>query len=117
VYVAFLSLTAAEDKYFAAATLKLVADIYEHVTGAKVELSTSHQGLVRVINNYCHLLEVLFGPDCPHLLHEGYIRCTLEAHKANLESRLMGSLILHLMWHVAPPLRCKAILPCVQKLG
>jgi hypothetical protein len=34
---------AAKDKYFAAATLKLVADIRKHVTGAKVELPTSHE--------------------------------------------------------------------------
>ncbi len=33
---------AAKDKYFAVATLKLVADIRKHVTGAKVELPTSH---------------------------------------------------------------------------
>jgi hypothetical protein len=90
----------AKDKYFAAAMLKLVADIRKHVTGAKVELPTSHRGLVRVINNYCHLLEVLFGPDCPHLLHVGSIRGTLETHEANLESRLTGSLILHLMWRL-----------------
>jgi hypothetical protein len=41
------------DEYFAAAMLKLVADICKHVTGAKVELPTSHHGLVRVINSYC----------------------------------------------------------------
>jgi hypothetical protein len=55
---------------------------------------------VRVINNYCHLLEVLFGPNCPHLLHVGFIRGALETHEANLESRLTGSLILHLMWRL-----------------
>jgi hypothetical protein len=89
---------AAEDKYFAAAMLKLVADICKHVTGAKVELPTSLRNLVRVLNNYCHLLEVLFGPDCPHLAHVVSIRDALEAHEADLESRLTGSLILHLMW-------------------
>ena len=59
----------AEDEYFKAATLKLVADIRKHVTSAKVELPTSLQGVVRVLNNYCRVLDVLFGPDCPHLTH------------------------------------------------
>jgi hypothetical protein len=90
----------AEDEYFKAATLKLVADIRKHVTSAKVELPTSLQGMVRVINNYCRVLDVLFGPDCPHLTHVSAIRDGLEAHEAELESRLTGVLILHLMWRV-----------------
>jgi hypothetical protein len=91
---------AAKDEYFAAATLKLVADICKHVTGAKVELPTSLRDLVHVLNNYCHLLEVLFGPNCPHLAHVVSIRDALEAHKADLELQLTGSLILHLMWRI-----------------
>jgi hypothetical protein len=90
----------AEDKYFEAATLKSVADIRKHVTSAKVELPTSLQGLVRVLNNYCRLLDVLFGPDCPHLTHVISIRDGLETHEAELESHLTGVLILHLMWRV-----------------
>jgi len=46
-----------------------VADIWKHVTSAKVELPASLRGVVRVLNNYCRLLDVLFGPDCPHLMH------------------------------------------------
>ncbi len=42
-----------EDKYFEAATLKLVANIRKHVTSTKVELPTSLQEVVRVLNNYC----------------------------------------------------------------
>jgi hypothetical protein len=91
---------AAEDKYFAVATLKLVTDIRKHVAGAKVELPTSLRDLVRVLNNYCHLLEVLFGPDCPHLAHVVSIRDAQEAHEVDLELWLMGSLILHLMWRL-----------------
>ena len=90
----------AEDKYFKAATLKSVADIRKHVTSAKVELPTSLQGVVRVLNNYCRLLNVLFGPDCPHLTHVISIRDGLESHEAELESHLTGVLILHLMWRV-----------------
>jgi hypothetical protein len=59
----------AEDEYFEVATLKSVADIRKHVTSAKVELPISLQGVVRVLNNYCRVLDVLFGPDCLHLLH------------------------------------------------
>jgi hypothetical protein len=90
----------AEDEYFEAATLKSVADIRKHVTSAKVELPTSLQGVVRVLNNYCRVLDVLFGPDCPHLTHVSAIRDGLETHEAELESRLTGVLILHLMWRV-----------------
>jgi hypothetical protein len=90
----------AEDEYFEAATLKSVADIRKHVTSAKVELLTSLQGMVRVLNNYCRVLDVLFGPDCQHLTHVSAIRDGLETHEAELESRLTGVLILHLMWRV-----------------
>jgi hypothetical protein len=75
----------AEDEYFEAATLKSVADIWKHVTGAKVELPTSLQGVVRVLNNYCRLLDVLFGPDCPHLMHVISLQDGLETHEAELE--------------------------------
>ena len=90
----------AEDEYFEAAMLKLAADIQKHVTSAKVELPTSLQGVVWVLNNYCRLLDVLFGPDCPHLTHVISIRDGLETHEKELESCLTGVLILHLMWQV-----------------
>jgi hypothetical protein len=90
----------AEDEYFEAATLKLVADIRKHVTTAKVELPTSLQGVVRVLNNYCRLLDVLLGPKCPHLTNVMAIRDALETHEAELESRLTSVLIMHLMWRI-----------------
>ena len=70
----------AEDEYFAATTLKSVTDIRKHVTSAKVELPTSLQGVARVLNNYCRLLDVLFGPDCPHLENVIAIWDALETH-------------------------------------
>ena len=85
-----------KDKYFATATLKSVADIRKHATSTKVELLTS-LGLVWVLNNYCHLLDVLFGPYCPHLVHIISIQDGLQTHKADLEARLTGTLIVHLM--------------------
>ena len=90
----------AEDGYFDAATLKSVADIRKHVTGAKVELPTSLLGVVRVLNNYLRLLEVLFGEHCPHLLMVMEIRDGLEDQEFDLESRLTQPLILHLMWRI-----------------
>ncbi len=90
----------AKDEYFAASMLKLVADIRKHITSAKVELPTSLQGVVRVLNNCCRLLDVLFGPDCPHLMNVMAIRDALETHKAELEARLTSVLILHLMWRI-----------------
>jgi hypothetical protein len=90
----------AKDDYFEVATLKSVADIQKYATSAKVELPTSLQGVVWVLNNYCWLLDVLFGPICPHLEHIMSIRDALEDHEAELELRLMSVLILHLMWHI-----------------
>ena len=55
----------AQDKYVAAATLKSVVDIRKHATSTKVKLLTSLLGLVWVLNNYCHLLDVLFSPNAP----------------------------------------------------
>ncbi len=88
----------AKDEYFEVARLKLVADIQKHVTSARVELPTSLQGVVWVLNNYCWLLYVLFGPNCPHLAHVMSIWDALKAHEAELELQLTGILILHLMW-------------------
>ena len=53
-----------------------------------------------MLNNYCRLLDVLFGPDCPHLMHIISIPDGLDTHEAELESRLIGVLILHLMWQI-----------------
>ncbi len=58
---------AAEELYFEASTVKLVADIWKHVAGTKVELPTTFVGLIRVLKNYSHLVEVLFGAECDHL--------------------------------------------------
>ena len=91
---------AAEETYFEAATLKSVADIRKHVTGAKVELPSTFQGLLRVFNNYARLLEVLFGAECDHLTMVLAIRDGLERHETDLELRLTTVLILHLMWRV-----------------
>jgi hypothetical protein len=87
----------AKDEYFEAAMLKSVADIRKHVTSAKVELPTSLQGAIWVLNNYCWLLDMLFGPGCPHLVHVMSIQDALETHKVELESRPASILILHLM--------------------
>jgi hypothetical protein len=90
----------AEGEYFEASTLKSVADVNRHVTSAKVELPISLLGLVRVLNNYCRLLEELFVPECHHLEHVLAIQNALETHEADLESRLTSTLILHLMWRI-----------------
>jgi hypothetical protein len=90
----------AKDEYFAASMLKLVANIRKHVTSAKVELPASLQGVVRVLNNYCRLLDMLFGPNCPHLMNVMAIQDALETHEAELEACLTSVLILHLMWSI-----------------
>jgi hypothetical protein len=90
----------AEDQYFNASTVKLVADIRKHITGAKVELPTLLLGVVRVLNNYLGLLEVLFGDWCQHLLMVLEIQDGLEDQEFDLESRLTQPLILHLMWRI-----------------
>ena len=69
--------------------MKSPADIRKHITSAEVELPASHLGLVRVFNNYVHLLEVMFGDVCDHLIYVRAIRDGLEEHETDLESRIM----------------------------
>jgi hypothetical protein len=90
----------AEEAYFEQATLKSPGDIRKHITSAKVELPASHLGLVRVFNNYVHLLEVMFGDVCDHLIYVRAIRDGLEEHETDLESRITQPICLHLMWRV-----------------
>jgi hypothetical protein len=68
----------AKEGYFDQATLKSPADIRKHATSAKVELPRTHLGVVRVLNNYTRLLEVLFRDNCDHLVHVRAIRAGLE---------------------------------------
>ncbi len=90
----------AKEAYFEQATLKSPADIYKHITSAKVEVPTSHLGLVRVFNNYVHLLEVMFRDDCNHLTYVQAIRDGLEEHKMDLKLQITQPICLHLMWRV-----------------
>jgi hypothetical protein len=80
--------------------LKLVADVCKHTAGSKVELPTDLLGLVRMFNNYCQLLDALFGPNCLHLVHVRAIRDGLEMHKNDLEPKLTKTLCLHLLWQI-----------------
>ena len=89
-----------EDGYFEASTLKTVEAIRKHATSAKVELPTTLHGVVRLLNNYCRLLDVLFGAECAHLAHVMDIRNGLEFHEDDLESRLTTRLIVHLLWQI-----------------
>jgi hypothetical protein len=90
----------AEEGYFADSTLKSPADLRKHATSAKVELPRDHLGLVRVLNNYTRMLEVLFGDECDHLVHVRAIRDGLEDNETDLESRITQSLCLHLLWRI-----------------
>ena len=91
---------AAEEEYFAASTLKSVADIRKHVAGTKVELPSTLLGLVRMFNNYSLLLEVLFGPHCPHYIHVRALRDSLEDNENDLKMRITKPLCLQLLWRV-----------------
>ena len=90
----------AEEGYFDQATLKSPADIGKHATSAKVELPRTHLGMVRVLNNYTRLLEVLFGDNCDHLVHVQAIRDGLEDNKTDLEAKITQTLCHHLMWRI-----------------
>jgi hypothetical protein len=90
----------AKEGYFGQATLQLPEDIRKHATSAKVELPRDHLGLVRVLNNYTRLLEVLCGDDCDHLVHVRAIRDGLEDNQTDLEAKITQSLCLHLMWRI-----------------
>jgi hypothetical protein len=91
---------AAKESYFEASMVMSVVDIPKHVAGTKVELPTTFVGLIRVLNNYSRLVEVLFGAECDHLAQVLAIRGGLEDHEMVLDTRLAPSLILHLMWRI-----------------
>ena len=91
---------AAEEEYFEASTLKSVADVRKHVAGTKVEIPSTLLGLVRMFNNYSLLLEVLFGPHCPHYIHVRNLRDGLEDNENDLEMKITKPLCLHLLWRV-----------------
>jgi hypothetical protein len=90
----------AEEGYFANSTLKSPADLRKHATSAKVELPRDHLGLVRVLNNYTRMLEVLISDECDHLVHVRAIRDGLEDNDTDLESKITQSLCLHLLWRI-----------------
>ncbi len=75
---------AAKKSYFEASTVKLVADIRKHAAGTKVKLPTTFVGLIRVLNHYSRLAEVLFGAECDHLAQVLAIRGGLEDHEMDL---------------------------------
>ena len=91
---------ALEEACFEASTLKSVADIRKHIAGIKVELPSDLTMLIRMFNNYIKLLEVLFGPTCPHLIHVRGLRDGLEENESDLETRMTTTLCLHLLWRV-----------------
>ena len=89
-----------EEQCYNLSTLKSVADVRKHVSSGKVVLPATLLGLCRLFNNYCHLLGVLFGPTCPHLLHTRGLRDALEDNEADLEPKITLKLCLHLLWRV-----------------
>jgi hypothetical protein len=104
---------ATEEEYYQASTLKSVADVCKHTAGLKNELLMDLLGLIRIFNNYCQLLDALFGPNCLHLVHVRAIRDGLKMHENDLELKITKTLCLHLLW------QCSKLLgqPQVDKQG
>jgi hypothetical protein len=65
-----------------------------------MELPTDLLGLIWMFNNYCQLLDALFGPNCLHLVHVRAIRDGLEMHENDLEPKITKTLCLHLLWQI-----------------
>ena len=87
----------AEDRYFHKATLKSLADIKQHSTGAKFDPLQSLQGLVQVLMNYVRLLEVLFGDWCPHMQWVLQLQDALNSHEGLLEKWITPVLMINLL--------------------
>jgi hypothetical protein len=90
----------ADDRYFNEATFKTPDDIRKHVMAGAFEAPKTLQDLTRVFNNYSRLLEVLFGPDCPHLTCVLQLRDGLIDHERILEGSVTPTLMIHLLWKV-----------------
>jgi hypothetical protein len=91
---------AAEEEYYQASMLKLFADVHKHTAGLKVELLTDLLCLIWMFNNYCRLLDALFGPNFLHLVYVRAIRDGLEMHENDLEPKITKTLCLHLLWQI-----------------
>jgi hypothetical protein len=91
---------AAEEEYYQASNLKLVVDVRKHTVGVKVDLPMDLLGLIRMFNTYRQLLDMLFGPNCLHLVHVRAIRDGLEMHENDLEPKITKTLCLHLLWRI-----------------
>ena len=91
---------AMEEDCYQQSTHKTTADVRKHTAGTKVDIPSDLLGLSRLFNNYCKLLDVLFGHSCPHLIQVAAIRDGLEQHEHDLELKLSKPLCLHLLWRV-----------------
>ena len=91
---------ALEEDCYQQSTHKTTADVRKHTAGTRVEIPSDLLGLSRLCNNYCKLLEVLFGHHCPHLVQVAALRAGLELHEHDLELKITKSLCLHLLWRI-----------------
>ena len=68
--------------------------------GTPFDAPTTLQGLVRVLTNYSRLLEVIIGCNRPHLIFVLQLRDGLDLHEQVLESRVIPTLMINLLWKV-----------------
>ncbi len=103
-----------EEQCYNLSTLKSVANVRKHISSGKVELPATLLGLTRLFNNYCHLLNVLFGPHCPHLVHTRDIRDAQDNNQANLETRITQKLFPTPI--MASQSQCMTVLPLMRAM-
>ena len=102
-----------EEQCYNLSTLKSVADVRKHDSSGKVELPATLLGLTRLFNNYCHFLDMLFGPHCPHLVHTRDIRMPWMITRPTWRPGLPEALPTPIM---ASPSRCMTVLPLMQAI-
>jgi hypothetical protein len=85
---------------FEAATHKTQEESRKQMQGQRVTPPKDLREVIRYLNNYVVLLEVIAGSECPHLLMVVRLRTCLDKDEEKLEGALTDHLLLTILWRV-----------------
>ena len=85
---------------FEAATHKTQDETRKQMQGEKMTPPKDLKEVIRYMNNYIVLLEVIAGSDCPHLLLVLRLRNCLDREAARFEQTLDQKRLLTILWRV-----------------
>ena len=89
-----------EQEAFEAATLRTQDETRKQMQGDKVNPPEDLREVIRYLNNYIVLLEVIAGSECPHLLLVLRLRNCLDEEEERFERALDKHKLLTILWRV-----------------